>query len=239
MRQERFSTRPLYLQVRDDLAQRIATGEWKPGNTLPNEIELAREVGVSSGTMRKSLDLLEGEHLVTRRQGRGTFVNDPSSQHLAHRYDNIHLADDTRVVGEVRTLDMVSAEASGIECTRLKLVRGDHVYRITRIRSYSNKPFMFEEASLPVSLFPCLVETAVASHRLVDIARAYQLLLGGAEERISVEPPSRVAAEALNLASGTHVLALDRVIKTRDGRPAEWRRAECVLNGAHYLALYS
>ena len=120
MRQERFSTRPLYLQVRDDLAQRIATGAWKPGHTLPNEIELAQEVGVSSGTMRRSLDLLESEHLVTRRQGRGTFVNDPGSQDLAHRFDNIHLANGTRVEGEVRTLDIASAEASGHECSRLK-----------------------------------------------------------------------------------------------------------------------
>jgi GntR family transcriptional regulator len=186
--------------------------------------------------MRRSLDLLESEGLLTRRQGRGTFVNDPSSQALAHRFNNIHRADGTRVVGEVRTLDMASAEASGHERARLNLASGDHVYRITRIRSYLAKAFMFEEASLPVALFPGLMETALPSHRLVDIARAYHLPLGGAEERISVEAPSRVAAEALSLAPGTHVLSLDRVIRTRDGRPAEWRRAECVLNGMHYLA---
>ena len=236
MRQERFFHRPLYLQVRDDLAQRIATGAWKPGHTLPNEIDLAQELGVSSGTMRRSLDLLETEHLVTRRQGRGTFVNDPGSQDLAHRYDNIRLANGTRVDGEVRTLDIASAEASGHECVRLKLVKGDHVYRISRIRSYSNKPFMFEEASLPVALFPGLMDTALPSHRLVDIAQSYHLLLGDADERITVEPPSQMAAEALGLAPGTHVLSLDRVIRTRDGQPVEWRSAQCVLRNMHYLA---
>jgi GntR family transcriptional regulator len=219
MRQERFFHRPLYLQVRDDLAQRIATGAWKPGHTLPNEIELAQELGVSSGTMRRSLDLLETEHLVTRRQGRGTFVNDPGSQALAHRFDNIHLANGTRVEGEVRTLDITLAEASGPECDRLNLVRGDHVYRITRIRLH----------------LAGLMETALPSHRLADIAQAYHLLLGGAEERISVTVPSQVAAEALGLAPGLHVLSLDRVISTRDGQPAEWRKAECVLNKMHYL----
>jgi GntR family transcriptional regulator len=235
MRQERFFHRPLYLQVRDDLAQRIATGAWKPGHTLPNEIELAQELGVSSGTMRRSLDLLETEHLVTRRQGRGTFVNDPGSQALAHRFDNIHLANGTRVEGEVRTLDITLAEASGPECDRLNLVRGDHVYRITRIRLHLAKAFMVEQASLPVALFPGLMETALPSHRLADIAQAYHLLLGGAEERISVTVPSQVAAEALGLAPGLHVLSLDRVISTRDGQPAEWRKAECVLNKMHYL----
>ena len=54
----RFLTRPLYLQVRDALAARIAGGEWKPNSAIPNEGDLAREFGVSSGTMRKALDLM-------------------------------------------------------------------------------------------------------------------------------------------------------------------------------------
>jgi len=67
----RFSTRPLYLQVRDALGERIAGGEWKPSTAIPNEGDLARQFGVSPGTMRKALDLLEAERLLTRRQGRG------------------------------------------------------------------------------------------------------------------------------------------------------------------------
>src|SRR6188474_3550536 len=96
----RFSTRPLYLQLRDALAERIAHGEWKPGTAIPNESDLAREFGVSSGTMRKALDLMEGEHLLTRRQGRGTFVNDQSSEELAERFSNIHAAEGERIAGE-------------------------------------------------------------------------------------------------------------------------------------------
>ena len=52
----RFLNRPLYLQLRDALAERIAGGDWKPGNAIPNESDLAREFGVSTGTMRKALD---------------------------------------------------------------------------------------------------------------------------------------------------------------------------------------
>ena len=52
-----FSTRPLYLQLRDALAERIATRQWQPGTCIPNEHELAREFGVSTGTMRKALGI--------------------------------------------------------------------------------------------------------------------------------------------------------------------------------------
>src|SRR5690606_30748158 len=75
----RLAARPLYLQVRDVLVQRIVVGHWKPGAPLPNETHLAQQLGISSGTVRKALDLMEVERIVTRRQGRGTFVNDYAS----------------------------------------------------------------------------------------------------------------------------------------------------------------
>ena len=75
----RLAARPLYLQVRDVLVQRIVVGHWRPGATLPNETQLAQQLGISIGTVRKALDLMEMERIVTRRQGRGTFVNDFTS----------------------------------------------------------------------------------------------------------------------------------------------------------------
>jgi GntR family transcriptional regulator len=81
--------RALYLQLRDLLAERIARGTWKAGSHIPNEIELAREVGVSSGTVRKALEVMEAQRLITRRQGRGTHVNDPNAAGLADRFCNI------------------------------------------------------------------------------------------------------------------------------------------------------
>src|SRR5262245_22052084 len=98
----RFLTRPLYMQVRDALAERIATGHWRPGAAIANEGDLAREFGVSSGTMRKALDLLESEHLLTRRQGRGTFVNDQTSEELSVRYSNIRNREGQHIGGEVQ-----------------------------------------------------------------------------------------------------------------------------------------
>ena len=89
----RFSTRPLYLQVKDMLVQRIVGGTWKPGAAIPIEIELSRELGISVGTVRKALDEMEGERLISRRQGRGTFVIDQTSDECAIRFSNIRNAE--------------------------------------------------------------------------------------------------------------------------------------------------
>src|SRR5258707_622402 len=60
---QKFSMRPLYMQVRDLVLERITSGTWKPGAMLPAEVDLARELGISSGTVRKALDALDAEHV--------------------------------------------------------------------------------------------------------------------------------------------------------------------------------
>ena len=66
--------KPLYLQVKDVLVERLAAGEWSPGGAIPSELELAAQYGVSHGTVRKAIDALADDNLVVRRQGKGTFV---------------------------------------------------------------------------------------------------------------------------------------------------------------------
>jgi len=232
----KFSTRPLYLQVRDALAERIASGEWKPNTTVPNEMDLARELGVSPGTMRRALDLLESDGLVTRRQGRGTFVNDPASPKLATRYNNLHGPEGERVIGEIKTLEVTEGPANQVERVRLRLDEGQLVFRIRRVRSHMAKTYLTEEASLPEALFPGLAETDLCSRGVVTIAHAYGVLLGEAVERVSLGAASRCAAEALNVVEGAPVFILNRIIETRDRRPAEWRMAECTMTEMHYKA---
>jgi hypothetical protein len=64
--------------VRDALVSRIASGQWKPNAPIPKESDLAREFGVSSGIMRKALEIMESERLLTRR----TYAAAPSKVYL-------------------------------------------------------------------------------------------------------------------------------------------------------------
>ena len=113
---DKFSIEPLYVQVRNLLAQRLASGVWPPGSALPNEMELARELGVSSGTVRKALDSLESDRLVVRRQGRGTFVVDQASGDVAARFSNIRNGEGRRIGGDMELLTQVKAVATEIVC---------------------------------------------------------------------------------------------------------------------------
>src|SRR5258705_12400354 len=82
------SFRPLYEQIKILPTQSLVAGEWKPGEAIPSEIELASRFRVSQGTVRKAIDELASEHILVRRQGKGTFVashNEPSYQYRFRR----------------------------------------------------------------------------------------------------------------------------------------------------------
>src|SRR5258708_39970728 len=82
-------SRPLYARVRERLIERIRSGEWKPGQLIANEFEIAAEFGVSQGTARKAIGDLAAEGLVVRRQGRGTFVVEHTPAHVLFRFFNL------------------------------------------------------------------------------------------------------------------------------------------------------
>ena len=152
----RFSTRPLYLQVKDMLIQRIAAGAWKPGAAIPNEIELSRELGISVGTVRKALDEMESERLISRRQGRGTFVIDQTSNEHAVRFSNIRDPDGIRIAGETESCTITAAAANETESRLLQLRNGEPVFRLHRVRTHNNTPLMVEDSAVPQARFPGL-----------------------------------------------------------------------------------
>ncbi|MFA5899354.1 MAG: GntR family transcriptional regulator [Hyphomicrobium sp.] len=232
----RFSTKPLYLQVKEMLIQRIAAGAWKPGAAIPNEIELSRELGISVGTVRKALDEMESERLISRRQGRGTFVIDQTSTEHAVRFSNIRDPNGVRIGGDIVSCTVVAAVANDTEARHLQLRHGDPIFRIHRVRAHNGLPLMVEESIIPQAHFPGLERVDDVSPSIVVLAHHYGVLLGKAEERIGVSAAKGEVAELLGVEEGTPLLTLDCVVRAIDGRPIEWRLANCNLRENHYLA---
>src|SRR5438309_9336590 len=77
---------PLYQQIKALILQSLQAGEWKPGEAIPSEMDLAARFRVSQGTVRKAIDELAAENLVVRRQGKGTFVATHAEQHVRYRF---------------------------------------------------------------------------------------------------------------------------------------------------------
>jgi GntR family transcriptional regulator len=237
---QKFSMRPLYLQVRDLVLERITSGTWKPGAMLPAEVDLARELGISSGTVRKALDALEAEHVVSRRQGKGTFVNDSKTQTLAWRYDNLRSADGKQIAGTTSKAEVSSGTATEVERQRLQLSAEERVVRVRRVCvNNGERPYMYEEVSLPERYFPGLSESARMPLRIADLAQEFGLVLGRGVEIVSAVAADTAVADNLSVARGAPVLKLDRVVSAIDGRPVEWRVAICHLIDENYITEFA
>jgi GntR family transcriptional regulator len=174
--------------------------------------------------MRKALSLLENERLITRRQGRGTYINDPAAEELADRFCNTCGPTGRLISGRLEGAKVARASATDAEARRLRIGKEDPVWRIQRVRFDGDTPFMHEQISLPADLFPNLNES---THRIAFLAHQYGLLLGKAEERITIGAASQEVAAVLRIPDDAPVMVLDRVVFTIDGRPVEWRVGQC------------
>ena len=77
---------PLYQQIKGLITQSLESGEWKPGEMIPSEVDLAARYKVSQGTVRKAIDELAAENLLVRRQGKGTFVATHDEERAQFRF---------------------------------------------------------------------------------------------------------------------------------------------------------
>ena len=71
---------------------------------------------------------------------------------------------------------------------------------------------------------------------MIVLAQEYGILLGKAEERVSLSGASTAVAQKLGVAAGSPVMVLDRVVLALDGRPIEWRMGWCHLADRYYMA---
>src|SRR5687768_8590360 len=101
-----FGFRPLYRQVRDVLVKRIAEGVWHPGQALPSETEIALDLGVSQGTVRKALDEMAADNIVIRRQGRGTYVAKHDDERILFQFFKLIPDSGERSFPDSRTQDV-------------------------------------------------------------------------------------------------------------------------------------
>lgn len=229
-------TKPLYLIVRDKLVERITTGVWAPGTMLPNEGQLAQELGISLGTVRRALALLDEERLIHRRQGFGTFVNDFAVTPV--HFSNICDAGGVQVEGRILTKSATACAANEEARKTLRLGKDDLVIRIERICSFEGQPYLTEVSMLPLRLFGLLPDD-LGTYQLSSLAQRNRLILGRAIETVRPILADSIACADLQVDEGTPLLLLDRIAFSTEGVPLEWKVGRCRIDRVLYRVEYT
>jgi GntR family transcriptional regulator len=229
---------PLYQQIKDLVFQSLQMGEWKPGDPIPSEFELAARYKVSQGTVRKAIDELAKSHLLVRRQGKGTFVATHAEQHVQFRF--LKLKPDNG--------DITPAQRQIVDCKRLKapanvaktlgLDSGDPVFQVRRVLSFDGTPTIYEDIWLPGAPFSGLTAERLSS----DTGPMYALFetefgirMVRAQERLRAVNPTPDEAHLLQVEGTTPLLRVERLAYTYQDIPMEWRIGVYRTDHHHYL----
>lgn len=227
--------RPLYLQVREQFVLRLADRRWPPGTMIPSEIELARELGVSQGTVRKALNEMTADNLLVRRQGRGTFVVEPEDSRILFQFFRLAPDDGPPTFPLSRFLSMRAATATAEEAAAIELRRGDPVWRIARTRSFESRPVLFETITVSRDRFPDLPPAAELPNNLYQLySTRWGVTIAQAEERLKAIPAAPEVAEALGCPRGAALLQIRRIARDLAGRAVELRISRCLTDEIHY-----
>jgi len=231
---------PLYQQIKTLILRSLQAGEWKPGDMIPSELDLAARYKVSQGTVRKAIDELATDNLLVRRQGKGTFVATHAEQHIQYRF--LRLLPD---VGEPGSQG--PAERNIIECRRqrapadvarsLGLRTGDAAIQVRRVLAFAGTPTILEEVWLPGHSFKGLTLETLSS----DQGPMYALFETQFGVRMvrAVEKLKAVAADAetaalLGVLPGHPLLSVERLAFTYNDVPMEMRRGFYRTESRHY-----
>ena len=229
---------PLYREVKRLLTQSLIEGEWPAGAALPSETRLAERYSVSIGTLRKAIDELVAERVVTRHQGRGTFVATHNANRLMFHFFHIVGRDGGMEYPTTRTLAFRRARAGAQEARRLGIAAGAAVLRVRNLLSLAGSPVILDDIVLPQALFADLTEKILTA-RDNTIYHLYQTRYGinvlRSSERLSAVLAEADAAKLLKVNTGAPLLAINRTALTYHDTPVELRRS-LVNTAAHEYA---
>lgn len=229
---------PLYQQIKGLIVRGLQAGEWRPGEAIPSEVELAARYKVSQGTVRKAIDELAAENLLMRRQGKGTFVATHAEERVQYRFLRL-TPDESTQPGPSRRefLDCRRLRAPVDVARALKLHPGDMVVEVRRVLSFSGRPVILDDIWLPGHLFKGLTAERLSEYQgpmygLFETEFGVRMIR--AEEKLRAVLADDTVASLLKVKPGSPLLSVERLSRTYDDQPVELRRGLYLTDDYYY-----
>lgn len=233
------SYRPLYDQIKVLLTQSLIGGEWRPGEMIPSEIDLATRFKVSQGTVRKAIDSLAGENILIRRQGKGTFVATHNEEGIKLRFLRLTAASGQKEVLQSELLIFTKTKADAKMAAVLEIKAGAALLELKRLLTFSGRPLIYDHIVIPAAPFKGLNATRVEDNQgsmYSMYETEYGIRMIRAEERLTAVAANAEVAKALGLQAGFPLLSIERVSYTYGDKPMEYRLGLCLTDDHHYMS---
>ena len=231
---------PLYQQIKSLMLKSLQAAEWKPGDAIPSEMDLAARFRVSQGTVRKAIDELATENLLVRRQGKGTYVATHAERQVQYRF--LKLVPDQGDIesegpADRRIVECKRVRASADVARALSLRNGEPMLQVRRVLSFAGEPTILEDIWLPGAPFKGLTAERLSAHRGPMYAlfeTEFGVRMVRAEEKIRAVCPDADQSALLMLPPQSPLLSVERIAYTYHDKPMELRRGPYRTDKHHY-----
>lgn len=213
-------------QISQWLKDQIEKGAYKADEKLPSEKELSEKFGVSRVTVRRALQTLEGEEVIYRCQGLGSFVNDPLNRHYLVKLTDFKedmmragLKAESQVISFKQvTVPEQSADLLGCD-------KGSTVCRIDRLRLGDGEPIAFDITWMPLFYSQLLNGYELKDRTIYQILETeHQIPIVRGCYRIQAEQADEHIAKYLHINTGSAVLLIDRLSYTINEKPVYYQK---------------
>ncbi len=216
------SNSPIYIQLAQSLRLQIVEGKIVSGEALPSERDLCALMGASRVTVRKAIEVLIEEGLLSRRQGSGTYVTPriqaPGSFLTSFSEDAEARGETTSTIWVEKTEDIATEE----EARLLEISVGSAIFRLSRVRMADGEPLAIENAVVPADMIADVSELRNSLYKALA-ERGNRPMSGQQKIRAALAGPNE--AQLLSISEGSEILRIERLTRRADGRPVELTRS--------------
>lgn len=221
----RITRLPRYAEIAEGLRTQIESGELAPGQRLPSERELSRQLGVTRPTLRQALQDLESEGLLQRRLGSGTFVALPKIERQAGRLNPFTRGMQQKgLEPSARVILVETRGASKSVATRLQLAVGVPLFYCHRLRLIGGEPMMLEKFYLPAQLVPGFDRLDLSQSIYQTLEQQFGITVQRAQQSIEAVAATKAEGQLLQIEIGAPLLMERRVGYDANGRPVEYAK---------------
>ena len=223
---------PKYHQIYLVLREQLQDGRFAHG--MPAETTLSRQFAAGRVTVRRALEQLAAEGLIVRQAGRGTRPVRSGPEHVAEPATSRQRKTPSRLTGllqnivsmsqhtRVKVLECKAIRASDDVARALQLAPGSRVVKVVRRRALPEGPLSHITTFLPEHLAGGFSRRDLTDKPILRLLEESGVELGRAQQTVSARQADAQVAAQLEVAVGTALLAVQRLVFDVHERPVQW-----------------
>ena len=209
---------PLYVQVMQRILSDIDEGVYSAGDRIPNETKLCEKYGVSRITVRRAVEELSKKGVLTKHQGKGTFVSVFRENIRLREIQSFHEAQHRQgKKTATKVIHVKSVEADGKDAAELGILPGQRIIETLRVRYVDNIPVVLEINHFSMA-YSYLTEYDLTGS-LYNILRGFGVEPTKASHEVSLWRADAQEARALSVPKETPLVLLNEVVYDQKERP--------------------